>query len=123
MKIYRLEQRVADIARDFFQSKLGIKPEGIEVLQQAELIVLRIRGFLAQAEAAMVEREKDREILTTYYERIFENLYPLLRVVIQEACQRPMVDRRTVLDLSRDECVYLLTLGEAPALIDREPKA
>lgn len=121
MKIYRLEQRVADIARDFFQSKLGIKPEGIEVLQQAELIVLRIRGFLAQAEAAMVEREKDREILTTYYERIFENLYPLLRVVIQEACQRPMVDRRTVLDLSRDECVYLLTLGEAPALIDREP--
>lgn len=123
MKIYRLEQRVADIARDFFQSKLGIKPEGIEVLQQAELIVLRIRGFLAQAEAAMVEREKDREILTTYYERIFENLYPLLRVVIQEACQRPMVDRRTVLDLSRDECVYFLTLGEAPALIDREPKA
>jgi uncharacterized protein YbcI len=121
MKIYSLEQRLADIAREFFQSKLAIKPEGVEVMQQGEFIVLRIRGFLARAETAIVGCPKDRDILTTYYERILENLYPLLRVVIQQACQRPVVDRRAVLDLPRDECVYLLTLGEAPAVIGREP--
>ena len=121
MKIYSLEQRLADIARDFLCSKRRIKPQRVEVLQQAELIVLRIRGFLAQAEAAMVGRWKHRQVLTTYFERIFENLYPLLRVVIQEACQRPVVERRMVIDLSRNECVYFLTLGEAPAAIEREP--
>ncbi|MFQ5883333.1 MAG: Na-translocating system protein MpsC family protein [Candidatus Methylomirabilales bacterium] len=121
MNIYTLEHRLADIARGFFQSKLRIKPQGIEVLQQGELIVLRIRGFLAQAEAAMLGRPKEREVLTTYYERIFESLYPLLRVVIQEACQRPVMDRRVVIDLYRNECVYLLTLGEAPAVIERKP--
>ncbi len=121
MKIYSLEQRLADIAHDFFQSKLGIKPQGLEVLQQEDLIVLRIRGFLSRAEAAMVGRPKDREVLTTYYERILETLYPVLRVVIQEACQRSVVERHAVIDLSRDECVYLLTLAEAPAVIEREP--
>ena len=121
MKIYSLEQRLADIARDFFQSKLRVNPQVIAVVQQSELIVLHIRGFLSQAEAAMVGRWKYRQVLTTYYERIFENFYPLLRVVIQEACQRRMVDRRVVIDLSRNECVYFLTLGEAPAAIEREP--
>ncbi len=123
MKIYSLEQRLADIARDFLCSKRRIEPQRVEVLQQAELIVLRIGGFLAQAEAAMVGRWKHRQVLTTYFERIFENLYPLLRVVIQEACQRSVVDRHVVIDLSRNECVYFLTLGEAPAVREREPGA
>ncbi len=121
MKIYSLEQRLADISRDFFQSKLGVKPKGIEVLQQAQLIVLRIRGFLAQAEVALAGHPKDRKVLTTYYERIFENLYPLLRVVIQGACQRPVIERHAVIDLSRNDCVYILTLAEAPTVIERQP--
>ena len=119
-KIDSLEHRLADIIRGFFQSKLGIKPQEIDVSQQADLIILRMCGFLSQAEAAMVERQKDRQVLTTYYERIVENLYPLLRVVIQEACKRPLVERHAIVDLSRDECIYFLTLGEEPAVAERQ---
>ena len=114
-KISSFEDRLKDIVRGFFRSKLGIRPLGIEVLQQEDRITIRIRGFLTPAEAVIVGRQKDRQLLTTYYERIVENLYPLLRVVIQDTCKRPLVERRTVIDLSRDECIYLLTLGEQPS--------
>lgn len=114
-RAYGLDQRLAEIAGSFFQAKLGIRPQRIEVLQEAKLITLRIRGFLTQAEAAMVGSQRHRQALTTYYERILENLYPLLRVVVQELCKRPVVDRRLVLHLPDDEFLYLLALGEEPA--------
>lgn len=110
-QIQSLERRLAEVTSRFFESKIGVKPQEVQVLEQGDLIVLRVRGFLAKAEAAIVQRPEDRQILTNYYTRLFESFYPMVEVVVEQACKRSIIDRQAILDLPNSECVYLLTLG------------
>ena len=55
--------------------------------------------------------DTSHRILDDYYSRVLERLFPLLSVVVEELAGRTLLGCRTALDLPRDECLYLLTLG------------
>lgn len=108
-----LTLQLAEITAKFFETKLGLNPDTVNVLgdEGEDLIVIKVEGFLSKAEAALAERPEDHKILGEYYARVLERLLPMLRVVVEEVAKRPLLGCRTTLDLARDECLYLLTLG------------
>ena len=66
---------------------------------------------MGKAEVALAERPEGDKALRVYYTRVLERLSPMLGVVVEEVAKRPLLECRMVLDLSRDECLYFLTLG------------
>ena len=108
-----IERRLAEITKGFFETKLGLRPQRVNVLEEegGALIVIRVAGFMSKAEAALAGHPEDQKALGEYYTRILERLSPMLRVVVEDVVERPLLGCRTVLELSRDECLYLLTLG------------
>ncbi len=108
-----LTRRLAGITTSFFEAKLGLTPERVNVLEEkgGDLIVIRVGGFMSKAEAALAERPGDQKTLGEYYGRVLERLSPMLSVVVEEVAKRPLLGCRTALDLSRDECLFLLNLG------------
>jgi uncharacterized protein YbcI len=112
-----LRRRLAAIIAGFFETELGLSPRRVNVLdeQGEDLIVIKVEGFMTQAEAALAERTDSREILDEYYARVLERVSPRLSVTLEDAAPRRLRACRTILDLSRDECLYLLILGmDAP---------
>ena len=112
-----LRQRLAAIIAGFFETELGLSPKRVNVLdeQGEDLIVIKVEGFMTQAEAALAERKENREILDEYYARVLERVSPRLSATLEEAGPGRLRTCRTILDLSRDECLYLLILGrDAP---------
>ena len=112
-QLSRLERELGEITATFFQAKLGVKPRAVHVLEEEEgdLVVIKVGGFLTKAEAAVAQPGEDHRILDDYYSLVLERLFPLLSVVVEELAGRTLLGCRTALDLPRDECLYLLTLG------------
>src|SRR3990172_2035217 len=112
-----LRRRLAEITAGFFEAKLGLSPNRVNVLdeQGGDLIVIKVEGFMTKAEAALAERKENQKILDEYYARVLEPVSPMLRAALEaaleEVAQRRLMACRPVLDLSRDECLYLLVLG------------
>ena len=110
------EQRLTEVTAAFFRSKIGRSPKAVTVLQEArgDLLVIKVEGFLSQAETALSEDRENQRGLDEYYTRILGQLSPMLSPLVKEVEKRPLLGCRTVLDLARDECIYLLTLGAQP---------
>lgn len=110
-----LRRRLAEITAGFFEAKLGLSPNRVNVLdeQGGDLIVIKVEGFMTKAEATLAERKENQEILDEYYARVLEPVSPMLGAALEEVAQRRLMACRTVLDLSRDECFYLLILGRS----------
>jgi len=108
------EQRLTEVTAAFFRSKIGRSPKAVTVLQEArgDLLVIKVEGFLSQAETALSEDRENQRGLDEYYTRILGQFVPVLSQLVKEVEKRPLLGCRTVLDLARDECIYLLTLGE-----------
>lgn len=108
-----LIRRLAEVTASFFAAKLGLNPGRVNVLEQegGNFVVIKVEGFMSKAEVALAERPEDDRALRAYYTRVLERLSPMLGVVVEEGAKRPLLECRMVLDLSRDECLYLLTLG------------
>lgn len=109
-----LAQRLATVTAEFFEAKLRLNPQ-VRVLEEVggDVILIKVEGFVSQGDAMLVEHLKDENILLLgeHHARVFEQLCPMLSVVVEEVTKRPLVDCRAAVDLSRDECVYLLRLG------------
>lgn len=110
-EVKSLKQRLREITADFFRSKLGLRPDGVEAVWHEDLVLLRVRGFLTRDDEARVGHPGDRAMLQAHYERLLEKLVPMLAAVVQEACGRTLREWRLVLDFERSECVYHLRLG------------
>ena len=114
-----LRRRLAEITAGFFEAKLGLSPNRVNVLdeQGGDLIVIKVEGFMTKAEAALAERKENQKILDEDYARVLDPVSPMLRAALEaaleEVAQRRLMACRTVLDLSRDECLYLLILGRS----------
>jgi len=108
-----LAQRLATVTAGFFQTKLRLNP-AVRVLQEGgDLIVIKVEGFMSRADVMLVEHLKDQKslLLGEHHARVFERLCPMLSVVVEEVAKRRLSECQTVVDLSRDECLYLLRLG------------
>jgi uncharacterized protein YbcI len=105
-----LKQRISELTRGFFRGKLRLTPQSVEVGDMEDTLVVRVKGFLAPAERAMADQPNDRSAIEDYYLRLFDQIAPLMRTGVAEA--GPLVKFQTLLDLARDECVFILTLGK-----------
>lgn len=110
MERQEMERRLAELTQGFFRAKLRLTPRSVEVREDGDTLVLRIRGFVPPAERAMIDQPKDRWVIEDYYLRLFDQqLTPLLRAGVRKA--GPLVKVQTLLDLSGDECRCILTLA------------
>jgi uncharacterized protein YbcI len=106
-----MERRVAELTREFFQAKLRLTPQSVEVRTTADVLVVSVRGFLAPAERAMMDSPGTRSSMEEYYRRLFDQLEPLLRAGVREAAGRSLLEFQTLLNLSEDESLFVVTLG------------
>lgn len=109
MERQEIERRLAELTQGFFRAKLRLTPRSVEVREEGDALVLRVNGFVAPAERAMIDHPKDRWAIEAYYLRLFDQLTPLLRAGAGNA--GPFVKVQTLLDLSSDECRWILTLA------------
>ncbi len=105
-----MERRVAELTREFFQAKLRLTPQSVEVRTKADLLVVSVRGFLAPAERVMMDSPETRFSMEEYYRRLFDQLEPLLRAGVREAAGCSLLEFQTLLNLSEDECLFVLTM-------------
>ena len=103
---------LTEVTRTFYQSKLAVAAPSVEVIVEADMILIRVQGFVTAADQQMIAKVEDRQVLEEYYGRLAEMIHPLLDGVVSRGLGRPPVGRRTIVDLGRSECLYLLTLGE-----------
>jgi hypothetical protein len=103
-------QRITEVTRGFFRSKLRLTPRSVEVGDMEDTLVVRVKGFLATGERAMMNQPGDRQDIEDYYLRLLDQIVPLIRIGVGEA--GPLLKVQTLLDLPRDECVFILTLGK-----------
>ena len=69
-----------ELTQAFFRAKLRLTPRSVEVREDGDTLVLRIRWFVPPAERAMIDQPKDRWAIEDYYLRLFDQqLTPLLR--------------------------------------------
>lgn len=111
MKPDDVDRRLCELVLQFFRAKLCLTPRSVEVRDEEGLLAVRVRGFSAPAERRMIDHPKDRLAMEDYYLRLFDQLPPLLNAGIGKA--GPLVKFQTLLDLKRDECVFMLTLAKA----------
>lgn len=109
MERQEMERRLAELTQGFFRAKLRLTPRSMEVREEGDALLLRVNGFVAPAERAMIDHPKDRWAIEDYYLRLFDQLTPLLRAGVGKA--GPLVKVQTFLDLSSDEYRCILTLA------------
>lgn len=83
----------------------------VEVAEIADTVVVSIKGFLTESERAMTDQPNDRWTIEDYYLRLLDQIAPLMRVRLPGSAGRGLDRFQIVLDVPRDECVFLLTLG------------
>lgn len=105
-----IKRRVSELTHGFFRGKLRLSPQSVEVGDMEDTLVVRVKGFLAQGERAMMDQPNDRQVIEDYYLRLFDQIAPLMRTGVGEA--GPLLKFQTLLDLPKDECVFILTLGK-----------
>lgn len=105
-----IKRRISELTKGFFRSKLRLSPRSVEVGDMEDTLVIRVKGFLATGERAMMDRPNERSAIEDYYLRLLDQIAPLLRTGVGET--DPLLKFRTLLDLPRDECVFILTLGK-----------
>lgn len=104
------KRRVSELTHGFFRGKLRLAPQSVEVGDMEDTLVIRVKGFLAQGERAMMDQPNDRQVIEDYYLRLFDQIAPLMRTGVGEA--GPLLKFQTLLDLPKDECLFILTLGK-----------
>ena len=103
-----VKQRISELTYGFFRGKLRLTPGSVEVGDMEDTLVVRVKGFLAPGERAMMDQANDRSAIEDYYLRLLDQIAPLLRTGVGEA--GPLLKFRTLLDLPRDECVFIFDL-------------
>ena len=78
-------RRLAELTQGFFRAKLRLTPRSVEVREEGDALVLRVKGFVATAERAMINHPRDRWAIEDYYLRLFDQLTPLLRAGVGKA--------------------------------------
>lgn len=104
------EQRITDVTARFFRSTLSRSPGSVEVRLHHELLVVRVRGFLASTEPVLVESPGKRLAVEDHYARLFAQFGPLLRAGVREAAGREALEFQILLSLPEDECLFILGL-------------
>lgn len=109
----RPEDEIGRLIWEFFHARLRVLPRAVEVRATGDFWVVRVKGFLAPAEAAMTGDARDLEPIERYYRLVFRQVVPLLQAGIRRAAGRPILDVESILSLSSDECLLVLALGPA----------
>ena len=113
MNRQELERCVANLTRDFFRAKLRLQPESLEVLATRDLLLVRVKGFLRQADRAMMKRSSFQRAIEDSYVRVFDQLTPLIQAGIGARGGLDLLDFETLLNLPRDRCVFVWSLRVA----------
>ena len=113
MNRQELEGCVANLTRDFFRAKLRLQPESLEVLATRNLLLVRVKGFLRQADRAMMKRSSSQRAVEGFYVRVFDQLTPLIQAGIGARGGLDLLDFETLLNFPHDRCVFVWSLRVA----------
>jgi len=119
MERQQVRERIRELTLAFFQAKLGLTPRSVEVRGGGDTLEVRVRGFFAPAEKALIDHPKERRAIEDYYLRLFDQLLPLLNAGVGKA--GPIVRVQTLPDLRGNECVFMVTLGKESEVIIQNP--
>lgn len=107
-----LEERIADLIRGFFRGKLLREPRSVEVRSASNLLLVRVKGFLDQADRMAVQGPADPRTIERSHRRQLAQVAPLIRAGIGTRGHLDLPDFQILLDLPGDTCVFIWTVRQ-----------
>jgi uncharacterized protein YbcI len=113
-----IEAAVCQGMSHFQQDFMGRGPKDIHAHLIGDLVLVRLRGVLTNAEQHLVQSlpsEKGRDLLKQVRTQLIEQARPILVTMIQEATGANVVSLHQDISTASGEEVVIFTLDHAPA--------
>ena len=113
-----IEAAVCQGMSRFQQDFMGRGPKDIHAHLIGDLVLVRLRGVLTNAEQHLVQSlpsEKGRDLLKQVRTQLIEQARPILVTMIQEATGANVVSLHQDISTASGEEVVIFTLDHAPA--------
>jgi len=113
-----IEAAVCQGMSHFQQDFMGRGPKDIHAHVIGDLVLVRLRGVLTNAEQHLVQSlpsEKGRDLLKQVRTQLIEQARPILVTMIQEATGANVVSLHQDISTASGEEVVIFTLDHAPA--------
>jgi uncharacterized protein YbcI len=112
-----VEAAICDMVNRFEQEYMGRGPKEIHTHIIGDLVVVRLKGVLTEAERHLVKvlpSEKGRDLLKQVRNHLVETARPMMEAMIQQVTGKTVVSLHQDISTKTGEEVILFTLAEAP---------
>jgi uncharacterized protein YbcI len=106
-----LKQQILEAVNSFQETQFAITCESIAVDCHADTLVITLRGATSPAEKDIARDNWPRELLETFYDKLFDVIKPVLESKIQEILRRRIRRSRMKIDPESGAGVILLTFA------------
>ena len=116
-----VEAAICDMVNRFEQEYMGRGPKEIHTHIIDDLVVVRLKGVLTEAERHLVKvltSEKGRDLLKQVRNHLVETARPMMEAMIHEVTGKDVVSLHQDISTKTGEEVILFTLVEAPVFRD-----
>ena len=116
-----VEAAICDMVNRFEQEYMGRGPKEIHTHIIGDLVVVRLKGVLTEAERHLVkvlQPEKGRDLLKQVRNHLVETARPMMEAMIQQVTGKSVVSLHQDISTKTGEEVILFTLAEAPVFRD-----
>jgi uncharacterized protein YbcI len=116
-----VEAAICDMVNRFEQEYMGRGPKEIHTHIIGDLVVVRLKGVLTEAESHLVkvlQHDKGRDLLKQVRTHLVETARPMMEAMIQNVTGKTVVSLHHDISTKSGEEVILFTLAEAPAFRD-----
>jgi len=107
----QLSASLAEAIARFEEEEMGIRPGGVKVLVEEDLVMVHLREVLSPSERALAQTETGQAILQRFNARLFDGgSSPSIKEQISRALGREVLDVQTSLSPLTGSLVVIFTL-------------
>jgi uncharacterized protein YbcI len=108
----QLEAKISEAVSAFEINYMGRGPKQIKTVICQDLIIIRLKGFLSQAEQKLTESSQGVDLFKRVRSTLFEGAREYLEKLIRDVIELDIVSMHSDVSTRTGEKIIILTLGE-----------
>jgi uncharacterized protein YbcI len=108
----QLEAKISEAVSAFEINYMGRGPKQIKTVICQDLIIIRLKGFLSQAEQKLTESSQGVELFKRVRTSLFEGAREYLEKLIRDVIELDIVSMHSDVSTRTGEKIIVLTLGD-----------
>lgn len=108
----QIEAKISEAASAFEINYMGRGPKQIKTIICQDLIIIRLKGFLSQAEQKLAENSQGVELLKKVRTTLFEGARPYLEKLIKDVIDINIISVHSDVSTRTGEKVIIITTEE-----------